>query len=293
MKILILGGNGMLSHRLFLDLKKSHDVKITLRDEPQKYVAHTVFSHENTFYCLDARNFDQLKSTIFQFRPELIINGIGITHDHRDTDHLLTIEVNALLPHKIAEVSKEIGARFIQISTDCVFAGDRGHYTEDDKPDADHLYGRTKLLGEVSLSHCLTLRTSIIGLEIDHQKSLIEWFLSQKGVIKGYDCAIFSGVTTKELSRIIQELIKPRYHDLHGVWHVSSSDISKYQLLMRLADLLGKKDIHIVRDQEFKCNRGLNSTKFKNFTSIHVSSWDFMLDELAQDIRDREKSHNN
>lgn len=286
MKILILGGNGMLGHQLFLHFNKKHQVKVTLRNNVSFYEKFKMFNHENAYYNIDISDFKNVENKILEFKPDVVINGIGITHKGRESDAIGSIEVNALLPHHVALACKKVNAKFFQISTDCVFLGTRGNYKETDVADAESLYGRTKLLGEVDYDNSLTLRTSIIGLEIDHKHSLVEWFLSQNSEIKGFNLAIFSGVTTLELARVIEQLLDKKYCEMKGVWHVASEPISKYQLLSDLNTLVSLP-IKIARDETFKCNRSLNGQKFTEFTGIKISSWSKMLEELATQIKER------
>jgi dTDP-4-dehydrorhamnose reductase len=175
----------------------------------------------------------------------------------------------------------------IHISTDCVFAGDKGNYTEQDIPDAKDLYGQSKRWGElIKQEHCITLRTSIIGLELANKMGLIEWFLSQKGIIKGFTHAIYSGFTTLEFSRII-EYVSLQYPNLHGLWHVSSDPINKYELLKIFQTKLQKEDVTIEPDNVFVCERSLNSENFRKLTGYNPPTWDNMLTELAEQVRDR------
>lgn len=290
MKILILGGNGMLGHQLFLHFNKKHQVKVTLRSNKNTYEKFKIFNNENAFYNVDISNLKSVENLILDFKPEVVINGIGITHKGRETDVIGSIEVNALLPHHVAQACKKVNAKFFQISTDCVFLGTVGNYTETDVPDAQNLYGRTKLLGEVEYDNCLTLRTSIIGLEIDHKHSLVEWFLSQKTEIKGFDLAIFSGVTTLELSRVIERLLDKKYCEMKGIWHVSSQAISKFQLLSNIKESLGLP-VKIYRDEIFQINRSLDGKRFTNSTGIKISCWPKMIEELVVQIKQRNLTH--
>ena len=182
----------------------------------------------------------------------------------------------------------QYNSRFIQISTDCVFNGEKGNYKEIDRPDADDLYGRTKLLGEVSSKNSITIRTSIIGLELSRNLGLVEWFLSQKGLISGYANAIYSGFTTIELASIIEMLIT-QFTDLSGIWHVSSDSISKFDLLSKLSTKLARDDIEIKLDKKFRCDRSLDGSKFLKTTGYSPPSWDDMLDKLVAQIQQRNK----
>src|SRR5262249_41426173 len=152
---------------------------------------------------------------------------------------VLAIQINSLFPHQLRDLCEDLGARLIHFSTDCVFSGHTGNYRESDVPDATDVYGRSKLLGEVTEAPGLTLRTSIIGLELSHHASLIEWFLAQRGAIKGFRRAIYTGITTTEMGRLIDRVLQ-RHSDLHGVWHVASASITKYDLLVKLARALGR-----------------------------------------------------
>ena len=172
----------------------------------------------------------------------------------------------------------------IHLSTDCVFSGASGNYREDDPSDATDLYGKSKYLGEVSEQNCLTLRTSMIGNELFRRKSLLEWFLAQKGSIRGFKKAIFSGFTTLELSRIIEMMIV-RFPGASGLYHVSSEPISKYDLLNLIKTKL-KLPIKILPDESFFCDRSLDSSKFRDEFDYQPPTWEEMVDELSQDILD-------
>ena len=173
------------------------------------------------------------------------------------------------------------------MSTDCVFSGRKGSYTEEDIADAEDLYGRTKLLGEVAEPGSITLRTSIIGLELARKGSLIEWFLAQKGELRGFTRAIYTGLTTAEMSRVIERVLVEN-PDLSGVWQVASSAINKYDLLVRFAEVLGRDDISIVPDDAVKIDRSLIPVAFENATGYHAPGWNEMLEELGAEVRQRQ-----
>lgn len=284
MKILILGGDGMLGHQLLLLLRDHHEVKVTLRQEFSSYAGCGFFSESNSFAGIDVRVSDRLLAVLSEFRADAVVNAIGIVKQRPDgLDIIPNLEINALLPHRLALICRAIGARLIHISTDCVFSGSRGQYREEDRPDPMDIYGHSKLLGEVAEPGAITLRTSIIGRALFRNTSLIDWFLRQKGTISGYRNAIFSGFTTKELSRVIRTLLE-RYPSASGLYHLSSSAISKYELLARLRDRLAL-DVQIVPSDEVRIDRSLDSSRFRADFSYAPPSWDQMLDELAQDIR--------
>ncbi len=287
MRILILGGDGMLGHQLLKSWQERHLVMVTLRRPLSHYMHCNLFSEANSIPNIDAREFDKLAQAVRNFRPDAVINSIGIIKQRDDADDAAqSIEINALLPHKLALLCERLGARLIHLSTDCVFSGSKGFYCEDDFPDARDLYGRSKLLGEVSTNGALTLRSSIIGLELSRKKSLIEWFLAQRGIIRGFRRAIYSGVTTLEMARIIEHLLE-QHPDLSGMWQVASQPISKYELLSGLLERLPELDIKIEADDQFKCDRSLDGTRFQCKTGYKIPGWPLMLDELAQQIQER------
>ena len=284
MKILILGGDGMLGHQLLKLLRERHEVKVTLRQEFQAYVDTRLFSPDNAFCGVDVRAADRLLAVLANFHPDAVVNAVGIVKQRPDgLDVIPNLEINALLPHRLALICSATGARLIHISTDCVFSGRRGQYREDDVPDPVDIYGHSKLLGEVTRSGVITLRTSIVGRSLNRSASLIDWFLRQQERINGYRNAIFSGFTTKEVSRVIAMLLE-RYPHASGLYHLSSSAISKYDLLLRFRDRLGRS-IEIVPDDSVRIDRSLDSSRFRAAFAYTPPSWDVMLHELAEDIR--------
>jgi dTDP-4-dehydrorhamnose reductase len=289
MRILILGGNGMLGHELLRSYSGIHDVRVTLRGEPEEYLAANLFTPKNAVSGVDVSSPGRVEEIINEFAPEAVINAIGIIKQRDEASSFIpSIEINALFPHKLASVCEQSGARLIHMSTDCVFSGDEGHYTESEFADARDLYGRTKYLGEIGYGHCVTLRTSIIGLELQHRKSLIEWFLAQKGEIRGYRKAIYSGLTTMEMARVIDNILL-EWPDLRGIYHVASAPISKFDLLNELARQLDRKDIRIIPDDDFVCDRSLDAGQFRKVTGYEAPAWESMLAELADRIKSREK----
>jgi dTDP-4-dehydrorhamnose reductase len=288
MRILILGGDGMLGHQLLISYQQIHEVKVTLRRDLNDYASYGLFSSENSYTGIDVRNNDRLVEVFSDFHPEVVINAIGIIKQRSEAkDAIPSLEINALLPHRLALLCKATGARLIQLSTDCVFSGKKGNYTESDGSDAQDLYGKTKYLGELHEEHCVTLRTSIIGLEISRKKSLIEWFIAQHGTIKGFKKAIFSGFTTQEMSRIIDDILH-NHPDICGLYNVSSSPISKYDLLILLKKKL-ELDINIEPDESLVIDRSLDASRFQDVLGYRPPSWEDMLNELAQDIKERSK----
>ena len=205
-------------------------------------------------------------------RPDVVVNCIGLTKHHKTADDpILAIPVNTLLPHRLAELCAIGRSRLVHISTDCVFSGARGSYTEDDPADANDVYGKAKFLGEVNYLHAITLRTSTIGHELHSAYGLLEWFLSQQGSCKGFSRAIFSGLPNTEFARVVRDMVIPR-PDLHGLYHVGADPIAKFELLKLIATVYGKQ-IDIVQDDEFMIDRSLNSERFKQATGYSAPSW--------------------
>ena len=272
----------MLGHQLFKNLGLRHEVRATLHRTLDQYSAMQMFRPGNTYDKVDVRNFESIRNAIVDFRPAAVVNATGIIKQHSaSTESIPSIEINSLFPHKLRVLCEETGARLIHMSTDCVFSGRNGNYTENDTPDAKDVYGRSKLLGEVIDAPAITLRTSIIGRELSRKTGLLEWFLAQKAPIKGFRRAIFSGFTTLEMSRIIERiLLHPT--PLFGLYHVSSSPISKHNLLQLIRDKLGLRT-EIIPDDVFQCDRTLNSIRFKQHFNYSSPSWETMIEELAKD----------
>lgn len=289
MKILILGGDGMLGHQLLLSLKNKYQVCVTLHQNSNSYKKYNLFNSQNSYFNLDVCNKKKLRAVIADFKPNVIINAIGIVKQRETAkDTIPCIEVNTLFPHRLSQICAANDIRLIHISTDCVFSGRKGKYVEDDLSDAEDLYGKSKFLGEVNNPNCLTIRSSLIGLELSRKTGLIEWFLAQKGLIKGFRGAIFSGLTTLEMTRVI-ELLLIKYPNLSGIWHISSEPINKYDLLSQFSHMLERKDIEIMPENDFRCDRSLISQAFKKITTYQAPTWLSMLSELAEQVRVRNR----
>ncbi len=286
-KVLVFGVIGMLGHILFNQLSKynSLDVYGTSRspDGLSKWFSPKLIGKIQG--NVDADNFDTIIRAIADLKPDVVINCIGIIKQlPAAKDPIATITMNALLPHRIILACKAANARMIHISTDCVFDGVKGNYTENDQSNATDLYGRTKFLGEVYYSNCVTLRTSFIGHELKGKNGLIEWFLAQPGKVRGYTNAIYSGFPTVEIARIISEYVIPNT-DLKGLYHVSSDPISKYELL-ELVSRRYKKNIEIEPYNDFRLDRSLDSTLFRRVTDYKPPSWSKLVASMYQDFID-------
>lgn len=279
--ILILGGTGMLGHVLFirLSLEYYYNVYATVRFE---HNLHKWFPREllgRMISGVDADYYDSVIRAVADTRPVVVINCIGIIKQvPAAKDPIVSIAINSLFPHRLAQLCKGVGSRLIHISTDCVFDGTKGNYGEDDPPDAEDLYGRTKFLGEVKYAHCVTLRTSLIGHELKGGHGLIEWFLTQKDSIRGFTHAIFSGFPTVEMARIIGEYVIPN-ENLKGLYQVSSEPISKYELLQLVAAQYGKK-INIEPYPEFRSDRSLDSNRFRRETGYQPPPWTELVEHM-------------
>lgn len=284
-KILILGITGMLGHTLFKELNKNEDFEVygTTRSKGGLESFFTTSELERIRGNVDADNFDTVVRAIASVQPTVIINCIGIIKQLPiSNDPLTAITVNAQLPHRISLVARSANARFIHISTDCVFNGKDGNYTEESPSNAEDLYGRTKFLGEVSYPHCITLRTSIIGHELKTNFSLVDWFMSQENEINGFTKAIYSGFPTIEMVNIISNYVIPN-KDLSGLYHVSSDAISKYDLL-NIMKKIYQKDIKINAFDDFVLDRSMNSDRFKYATGYKSPSWEKLVEDMYQHV---------
>jgi len=234
------------------------------------------FPAANILTGVDVENQDALIGVFNSTRPDVVINAIGLVKQLAVADDPLSaVPINALLPHRLARLCSLLGVRLIHLSTDCVFSGRKGMYAENDFPDAGDLYGRSKLMGEVDYPHTITLRTSIIGHELTGSRSLIGWFLAQNGEVKGYRRAIFSGLPTVEISRVIRDYVLP-FKELHGLYHLSAEPINKFDLLNRVARVYGKS-IDIISDDSLTIDRSLDSSRFRLATGFSPKSWDEMI----------------
>ena len=283
MKVLVLGGSGMLGHKLVQRWRDKFDVWTTLRGKFADHERFGIFDRERTIDSLSVLDPAALEAAVAKIKPDVIFNAVGIVKQVPTAKNTVTtLQINSVLPHQLADIAARMGARLIHISTDCVFDGARGNYSEDDRPDATDLYGKSKNLGEVVDGNCLTIRTSIIGRELTTSHSLLEWVLSNRGTrLQGYANAIFSGFPTVVLADIISNLIMD-HRDLSGVYHVSSDPINKFDLLNLINDRYGL-GIEIERFEDFHIDRSLDSTRFRNATGFRPSPWPEMIDRMASD----------
>ncbi|MER8383593.1 SDR family oxidoreductase [Mesorhizobium sp. M1399] len=279
-RILVLGAGGMLGHALLRTLRNGKESEVfgTVRATD----ALNMFDPEqrsNIFSEIDGRRPDTIRRIVEKLAPCHIINCIGIVKQLKEAqNHEQSIAINSLLPHVLDAIASETESRLIHISTDCVFSGKKGMYVETDFPDCFDLYGRSKLLGEVTDTSAVTLRTSIIGHELKTSHGLVEWFLSQTKSVHGFRKAIFSGLPTVELSRIIADFVIPN-ESLRGLYHASANAIDKHALLTLIAKAYGRK-IDIVPVDTPVLDRSLDSTRFQAATGYHPPAWVELIEKM-------------
>ena len=282
MRVLILGVTGMLGNAMFRVL--SEDSSLTVFGSARSDSATRHFKenlHQQIVCGVDVEHYDSVVRLFGNVRPDVVINCIGLVKQVSDVENpLQAIPINTLLPHRLAALCKVVGARLVHISTDCVFSGAKGNYQETDFPDANDLYGRSKFLGEVDYPNSITLRTSIIGHELSGKRSLIGWFLEQHGPVKGYTRAIFSGLPTVELSRVVRDVVLS-HPKLSGLYHVAALPISKYELLKLVANLYGKT-IEILPDDKLEIDRSLNADGFRIATGYVAPQWNELLKRMYE-----------
>ena len=280
MRLLILGASGMLGNTLLRYFSKNDvfEVFATVRSSwPLCGVANG--EKYRLIAGVDAENNDHLLRVFDEVRPDVVVNCVGVVKQLAEVENaLVSIPLNSLLPHRLAHLCATTGCRFIHISTDCVFSGQKGGYVESDQPDAYDLYGRSKLMGEVDYPNAITLRTSLIGHELDGTRSLINWFLAQEDCVRGFTKAIFSGLPTVEIARVIKSHVLP-YPEFHGLYHLSVDPISKYDLLSIVSDVYGKQ-IDIVPDDSLVIDRSLDSSRFREATGFLPKSWSGLIQDM-------------
>ncbi|KKI93657.1 dTDP-4-dehydrorhamnose reductase [Bacillus sp. SA1-12] len=273
MKLLILGGKGMAGHVIvdYFKQKGQHDVFYTSRDQNDK----------DSLY-LDVTDIKKLEDIIELINPDIIINGIGILNEAATNHPVLAFQVNSLLPHQLVKLVERRNGKLIHISTDCVFSGTKGDYTEFDNPDGTSIYAQSKRWGEIISDKHLTIRTSIIGPELKEDGiGLFLWFMNQTGEIKGYQKVLWNGVTTLELAKAIDAMIE---HNVTGLYNLGAEEkISKYSLLKLIQKVFKKDDVIITPDDKIVLDRTIKSTR----TDFHyqLPSYEEMIKELHSWMR--------
>lgn len=284
-RLLILGGDGLLGSHLYLALRASNELCLTLHGDAHGHPPQ-LFDGAQVACGVAAGDSEQIARLLDRFRPDWVINGIGLVKRDLAADACASLEANTVLPHQLARLCGERALRLLHFSTDCVYAGTTGMYREAEPPDCQDWHGRCKALGEPAGAHVLVLRTSFIGLELGCKRSLLEWFLAQRGRVPGYRRAIWSGLSAIEIGRLVDLLVN-REDPLSGLWHVAGPPITKYELLSALNARLGERGVSVVADDAFVCDRSLDGSALRTRTGYVPPGWDRMLDELAEDIRER------
>ncbi len=284
--VMILGATGMLGHKIyqyFLPRFPGTICTMLGRVADAPYCRIPIFQGPQVIEGLNVFEFNKLSQLLLNIKPDFIVNCVGVIKQRDDAGAPIpTIRANALLPHELADLSTRWGGRIIHFSTDCVFSGRRGMYTEDDFCDAEDWYGKTKFLGETKEANALTIRTSIIGRELSNHRSLLDWFLSNKnGRVKGYRRSIYSGVTTNHLAEVIHDIIL-KHPQLSGLYQVASEPISKYDLLCLIRDTYGLQITIDAVDGE-DLNRSMDGSRFSNATGYVCPSWPDLIQNLAKD----------
>jgi dTDP-4-dehydrorhamnose reductase len=289
---LVLGATGLLGSAVFRVFSESdrYETWGTMRaDEARRHFPESARSR--LISGLDVLDQQALARTLAQVAPDVVLNCVGLIKQlAAANDPLVVLPINAMLPHRLAQICETLRARLIHFSTDCVFSGRKGMYSESDISDAEDLYGKSKFIGELhDAPNAVTLRTSMIGHELSSRHSLVEWFLSQQGRVNGFTRAIFSGLPTVELARVLRDRVLP-HAALHGLYHVSARPISKYALLTLVANTYGKR-IEIVPDEHVVIDRSLDSTRFAEATGYVAPDWPTLV-KLMHEYRSQKESGN-
>lgn len=287
MNVLILGATGMLGYSLFSNLADYAEltVKGTVRSINGKHAFFEKYQ-DKLLLGIDVTDIASIEQAIIEAKPDVVINCIGLIKQHDIAkQHVAAIEINALLPHQLAALCDQYNTRLIHFSTDCVFDGKQGMYLETDLPSATDLYGRTKCLGEINYGRHLTLRTSIIGHELDSAVSLVDWFLSQRGAVNGFSKAVFSGLPTCYIAKLLADniLYKP---EICGLYHLSVEPIDKHSLISLVADIYGK-EIEINESNQLVIDRSLNSSSLRQALDLNVPSWRELIEFMHNDYLTR------
>lgn len=281
MKVLITGADGMIGHAVwrYFEQVSNHETFASVRSDRH---SAAFGDGKRLIQTGDLAGADGVARLFDAARPDMVINCAGLTK-HAEDGHnpLKVIHANCILPHRLTIAAREGGARIIHVSTDCVYQGTKGTYSETEAPDADDLYGRSKVLGEITdQPHVLTIRTSTVGFELASQRGLLEWFLAQQGTCRGFSRAIFSGVTSLALGRILDQHVLSA-PELTGLLHIAGPRIDKYALLGLFREHFGLS-IAIDRDDAFAIDRSLDASRFTELTGYVAPSWDSMLSELVE-----------
>lgn len=286
MRILIFGATGMLGHKIYLAAEQSGlDVWACARSSYAEVSRYDLFRRDRFIERVDVSDQAVVADLVKAVHPNVIVNAAGIVKQAMESRALSEIlAVNSLFPQLLGRICRQHHVRLVHISSDCVFSGRRGNYAETDVPDPIDFYGITKLLGEVDgVPGCLTLRTSFVGRELQSRRGLVEWLLSHRngGVVEGYSRAVFSGLTTLALSRIVVKLIVD-HPVLSGLYHVAGPPIDKRTLLRLLTEHLSLP-ITIKENDRVNVDRSLNNARFIRDTGLMTPYWVDMIADLARE----------
>jgi len=281
MKILILGGDGMIGHKMVQVLSNfNYEIIVSIREQ-RELTKHCFSSKAKVFFN------DFLKENVLTFldrvNPDVIINAIGITIRRGVNDNASNcIYINSYFPHQLANWVGIHNKRLIHFSTDCVFSGSEGSYSENSTPNALDYYGKTKGLGEVFSKNALTIRSSMIGPELFNKTELFEWVINNKEKeINGFSRVMYSGVTTIYMASFLADLIE-NHKNLNGIYNIASKPISKFELLHLINENFNL-GLFINKDQSIISNKTLDPSKIDNELGIKSPSWNELIIELKKD----------
>jgi len=285
MKIVILGAAGLIGHKLYQIMQAAgHDTYGLLHGKKSAFPKIDFLQTDLIIESVEVMDFDKLHGILHVIQPDVVLNCIGITKRKEEVnDPVQALGVNALFPHRLANLAKDMNFRVIHFSTDCVFNGEAGNYNEESNTTGEDAYGKTKALGEIRYPHTLTIRSSFIGRELAGKTELLEWLISENGnTIKGFTEAWYSGVSTIFMAKTVLDIVEnyPNISDLHQL--STPEPISKYNLLC-LARNAFKLDIEIIPDSSFEIKPTLDGTRLKNAINLSIPTWQDMMNELAAD----------
>jgi len=278
MNILVLGATGLIGSSVYAHLNYKHNVFGTYNDK--KKIKKIQYKKDRLFH-FDALSKKKLVNLINKTNPEIVINCIGITKHIKRAGKKKFLAINSIFPHYAKKISNYRSAKFIQISTDCIFDGKKGNYSEHSSPNAIDFYGMSKASGEINDKINLTIRTSTIGYELFTNYGLLNWFLSQNLACYGYSKAIFNGFPTTYFAKILEKIILKK---ITGILHVSGSKIDKYKLLKKINKIYDK-NIVIKKNVTIKIDRSLNNKLFKSYFPGKEKNWDDLINDMKNEYR--------
>lgn len=270
-KVLVFGATGMAGHM----------VSIYLSQFKEKYnvfsVCHRSKLDENSIIC-DISNINRVNEIIEELKPNVIINCIGVLNKTAEDDIKNTVYVNTFFPKFLARIGEIKNIKIIHLSTDCVFDGREGGYTEKSFKSENGIYGLSKNLGEIYGKNSLTIRTSIIGPELKNGSGLFHWFMNQQGNINGFTKVYWTGITTLELSKVIDKAID---ENIEGLYHIVPNEkISKYNLLKIFKNEFSEIPVTIEASEDYICDKSLVRTK--DDFSYEVSTYEKMIKDMRE-----------